>query len=108
MTCFIGSCAKAVSGLIATGVGTKAVFGHEMRFDLQAGFPVITTKKVFWRTAFREMLWMLSGATNIRPLLQQKCRIWSDWPYKKFISGLPSGSPERLMSIEEFEAKIVA
>lgn len=67
-----------------TGVGTRALFGHEMRFDLDAGFPVFTTKKVFWKTAFKEMLWMLSGGTNIRELLQQGVRIWTDWPLKKY------------------------
>jgi thymidylate synthase len=67
-----------------TGVGTRALFGHEMRFDLAAGFPVFTTKKVFWKTAFKEMLWMLSGGTNIRELLQQNVRIWTDWPLQKY------------------------
>lgn len=67
-----------------TGVGTKALFGYEMRFDLAEGFPVFTTKKVFWKTAFKEMLWMLSGRTNLRELLQQNVRIWTDWPLKQY------------------------
>ena len=67
-----------------TGVGTRALFGYEMRFDLAAGFPVFTTKKVFWKTAFKEMLWMLSGGSNIRELLQQNVRIWTDWPLKNY------------------------
>ena len=57
-----------------TGVGTRAIFGYEMRFNLEEGFPVLTTKKVFWKTAFKEMLWMLSGGTNIRELLEQNVR----------------------------------
>ncbi|HHQ69223.1 MAG TPA: thymidylate synthase, partial [Halothiobacillaceae bacterium] len=60
-----------------TGVGTRALFGEQMRFDLADGFPVFTTKRVYWKTAFKEMLWMLRGETNIRPLLEQNVHIWS-------------------------------
>ncbi len=67
-----------------TGVGTRAVFGHQMRFNLSDGFPVFTTKQVYWKTAFKEMLWMLSGGENIRELLQQNVKIWTDWPLKKY------------------------
>ena len=67
-----------------TGVGTRALFGYEMRFNLQEGFPVLTTKTVFWKTAFREMLWMLSGGTNIRELLEQNVKIWTAWPLEKY------------------------
>ncbi|MEM6639354.1 MAG: thymidylate synthase [Pseudomonadota bacterium] len=67
-----------------TGVGTRALFGRQMRFDLAHGFPVFTTKRVFWRTAFKEMLWMLSGGSNIRELLEQNVRIWSDWPLRRY------------------------
>ncbi len=55
-----------------------------MRFDLAAGFPVFTTKRVYWKTAFKEILWMLSGSTSLRELLQQNVRIWTDWPLKRF------------------------
>lgn len=67
-----------------TGVGTRALFGYEMRFDLVQGFPAFTTKRLFWKTAFKEMLWMLSGGRNIRELLQQNVRIWTDWPLKRY------------------------
>ena len=67
-----------------TGVGTRAIFGHTLRFDLADGFPVFTTKKIFWKTAFKEMLWMVSGGRNIRELLQQNVRIWTDWPLKHY------------------------
>ena len=67
-----------------TGVGTLALFGRQMRFDLADGFPAFTTKRVFWKTAFKEMLWMLSGGTNIRELLEQDVRIWTDWPLAKY------------------------
>lgn len=67
-----------------TGVGTKAMFGYQMRFDLAEGFPVFTTKKVFWKTAFKEMLWMLAGGSNIRELLQQNVKIWTAWPLRNY------------------------
>lgn len=64
-----------------TGVGTRSLFGAVLRFPLTDGqFPVITSKRVYWKTAIREMLWFLTGATNIRPLLENNVRIWSDWP----------------------------
>lgn len=85
-----------------TGVGTKAIFGHQMRFDLSEGFPVFTTKKVFWKTAFKEMLWMLSGGSNIRELLEQNVHIWSEWPHKKYCDETGDA-----ISLKEFEAKIL-
>ena len=64
-----------------TGVGTLSVFGATLRFDLSDGqVPIMTTKRVYWKTAVREMLWFLTGGTNIRPLLENGVRIWSDWP----------------------------
>ncbi|ANU07839.1 thymidylate synthase [Paraurantiacibacter namhicola] len=68
-----------------TGVGTRAIFGTQLRFDLSGNrVPLLTTKRVFWKAAAREMLWFLTGNTNIRPLLQQGVTIWSDWPLKKY------------------------
>ena len=67
-----------------TGVGTRALFGVEMRFDLADGFPIFTTKRVYWKTAFKEILWMLAGGSNIRELLEQNVRIWSDWPLRRY------------------------
>jgi thymidylate synthase len=68
-----------------TGVGTKALFGAQMRFSLaEDAIPLLTTKRVFWKTAAREMLWFLTGNTNIRPLLANKVRIWTDWPLDKY------------------------
>lgn len=64
-----------------TGVGTRSLFGSMMRFDLSDGtVPILTTKRVYWKMAVKEMLWFLSGGTNIRPLLQEKVTIWTDWP----------------------------
>jgi thymidylate synthase len=68
-----------------TGIGTRAVFGTQLRFDLADGrVPLLTTKRVFWKAAAREMLWFLAGGTSIRPLLQQGVTIWSDWPLAKY------------------------
>jgi thymidylate synthase len=68
-----------------TGVGTKSLFGELLRFDLSAGeVPILTTKRVYWKTAVKEMLWFLRGGTNIQPLLRDNVRIWSDWPLARY------------------------
>lgn len=68
-----------------TGVGTRSLFGVTMRFDLSdGGVPLLTTKRVAWKTAAREMLWFLSGSTSIRPLVAQKVHIWTDWPLDRY------------------------
>ncbi|MFN5128778.1 MAG: thymidylate synthase [Sphingomonadaceae bacterium] len=68
-----------------TGVGTRALFGATMRFSLaDDAIPLLTTKRVYWKTAAREMLWFLTGNTNIRPLLEQKVKIWTDWPLDRY------------------------
>ena len=68
-----------------TGVGTRSVFGAELRFDLSDGrMPLLSTKRVFWKTATREMLWFLTGETNIRPLCAQGVEIWTDWPLDRY------------------------
>ena len=60
-----------------TGVGTKASFGRQLRFDLRAGFPICTTKKVRYKSVVRELLWLLSGSTNVKDL--HPCKIWDAW-----------------------------
>ncbi len=67
-----------------TGTGTKSVFGYQMRFHLQEGFPLLTTKKVYFRGIVEELLWFLSGSTNIRPLVKKNVRIWNEWPFEKY------------------------
>ena len=85
-----------------TGTGTISKFGYQMRVNLEEGFPLLTTKKVFYRGIFEELFWFLKGETNIRPLALKNVKIWNDWPYDKY-----SKSPEfKGETMEEFIQKI--
>lgn len=87
-----------------TGVGTRSLFGETMRFSLaDDAIPLLTTKRVYWKTALREMLWFLTGDTNIRPLVAQGVRIWTDWPLDRYRreTGEDIGA-------EDFEARILS
>ncbi|MFN3592630.1 MAG: thymidylate synthase [Thermaurantiacus sp.] len=88
-----------------TGVGTRALFGATLRFDLANGqVPLLTTKRVFWKSAVRELLWFLTGETNIRPLVAEGVHIWTDWPLARF-NAAHAASP---LTRDAFEARILA
>lgn len=86
-----------------TGEGTKKIHGATLRFDLSDGtIPLLTTKSVPWRHVVHELLWFLSGSTNIQDLLKNKVTIWSEWPHQKYIQ-----QTQDQISIKEFERRIL-
>lgn len=87
-----------------TGVGTRSIFGTQLRCDLSDDrIPLLTTKRVFWKAAAREMLWFLTGETNIRPLVLQGVGIWNDWPHARYVS--ETGDP---IALADFIGRIAA
>ena len=68
-----------------TGTGTRSVFGYQLRVNLQDGFPLLTTKKVHWKSVAHELLWFIRGDTNIQYLVQNGVRIWNEWPFQHYL-----------------------
>ena len=68
-----------------TGTGTMSVFGYQMRFDLQKGFPLLTTKRIPFHLIASELLWFIKGDTNIRYLLKHNNNIWNEWAFKNWV-----------------------
>ncbi len=94
-----------------TGTGTISLLGYQMRFNLEDGFPLLTTKKVPIKAIIHELLWFLRGDTNIKYLVDNSVGIWNEWPYKAYLKTNnmnvpPSGSPEWNTGIKEFIEKI--
>lgn len=95
-----------------TGTGTQSVFGHQMRFNLQEGFPLVTTKKVHLKSIIHELLWFLQGDTNIQYLVQNGVNIWNDWPFQSYLiqNGLdekyPKYSAEWKAKMKEFVEQV--
>ena len=93
-----------------TGTGTMSVFGHQMRFDLKDGFPLLTTKRVPFRLIASELIWFINGDTNIRFLLQHNNNIWNEWAFKKWVESDEYTGPDmtdfgiRSLKDEEFKA----
>ena len=77
-----------------TGTGTRSVFGHQMRFDLSQGFPLLTTKRVPFGLIKSELLWFLKGDTNIRYLLEHNNHIWDEWAFERYIKSEAYTGPD--------------
>ncbi|MDP3724118.1 MAG: thymidylate synthase [bacterium] len=97
-----------------TNVVLSSLFGKQMRFDLSKGFPLLTTKKVYWKGVLHELHWFLSGQTNIQYLVDHDVHIWDDYPYKIYVKSQNSkvkttaqnSKVQNLLTKEEFIKKI--
>jgi thymidylate synthase len=89
-----------------TGVASYSLFGKQMRFDLSKGFPLLTTKKTYWKGILHELYWFLSGNTNIKYLVDNNVHIWDDYPYKTYKKKLEQKN-ETPLTKEEFIKKIL-
>ncbi|GGB06019.1 thymidylate synthase [Macrococcus hajekii] len=79
-----------------TKTGTLSKFGHQMRFDLSQGFPLLTTKKVSFKLVATELIWFIRGDTNIRYLLQYNNNIWNEWAFKKWVESSEYNGPDMI------------
>jgi len=88
-----------------TGTGTRSVFGRQIRHDMRDGFPLLTTKKMAWKTMVTELLWFLRGDTNIKYLVDNGCHIWDGDAFKNFMNN-SEGDPDLIWNQEQFINKI--
>lgn len=89
-----------------TGAVSYSVFGRQTRYDLSKGFPLLTTKRVYWKGVLQELYWFMSGQSNIRYLVQNGVHIWDDYPYKMYAKLAETGSVP-VLSKDDFIQKIV-
>ena len=85
-----------------TGTGTISTFGYQTRFNLEEGFPLLTTKRVYLRAIIHELLWFIKGETNIKYLVDNNVKIWNEWPYQNYTKNAEYQNE----SLEEFVEKI--
>ncbi|MBP3041400.1 thymidylate synthase [Bacillaceae bacterium Marseille-Q3522] len=94
-----------------TGTGTKSIFGYQMRFRLEEGFPLLTTKRLSFRLIASELLWFIKGDTNIKYLLEHNNHIWNEWAFQKWVEGADYDGPDmtnfgqRVLQDQEFKAE---
>jgi thymidylate synthase len=84
----------------------RSLFGRQMRFDLKDGFPLLTTKKTFWRGIVTELLWFLSGSSNIKPLLDENNHIWDEWAWKHYQMWASEEEKKEGLTYETFIKKL--
>ena len=103
---------NGVEKMDRTGVGTRSIFGYQMRFNLSDGFPLLTTKRVHFKSILHELLWFIRGDTNIRYLVSNGVNIWNDWPYQNWLKETGQNvkyqtySPEWRANMRAFVEKI--
>jgi thymidylate synthase len=97
-----------------TGINTRKVWGRQTHIDLNQGFPLLTTKKIHWKSVVHELLWMISGDTNIRYLLQNGVTFWTEWPYQQYLKSSNDSNSTSVSSFgstafsqKEFEQTII-
>lgn len=90
-----------------TGVKTYSVFGRQIRFNFDEGFPLLTTKKTYWNGILHELYWFMSGQSNIKYLVDNNVHIWDDYPYKIYAEKVAKGEAEEL-SKDDFVARIAS
>lgn len=96
-----------------TGINTLSVFGYQMRFNLQEGFPLVTTKKVHLKSIIHELLWFIAGDTNIRYLVKNGVNIWNEWPFQNYLvqkglaDKLPKYSEAWKAELQNFKNQII-
>lgn len=103
---------EGVSKEDRTGVGTKSIFSHQLHCNLDEGFPLLTTKKVFLKGVIHELLWFLNGDTNIKYLIDNDVHIWDEWAFQRYVqkdgleSSYPPQSPQWKQKLKQFRERI--